>query len=384
MVPKPSLENQNRGKILLCSPRKSFAYKGVPKPKPGNKDKFMSLNTTITQSPIILFLGAGASVPLGKPAMKKFVEKLSNEITFGIEASLLSALISVRGLDLELILEDLETFLNLQYISSFLFDGDKSRLEVNRSQIASLRSLLRRSIIREYSTIDTIRAVEAYKPLFDIIFSHIDSSTFCLPIFTTNYDPAIEKFCSDQFEQYYYINGMEEDIGETYWNPSEFERFRIRPENLNIVLFKLHGSVNWISLTENGKIVQVPMYDVFDTDEYRNAIIYPASNKLTNSEPYLTCYHYFSKCCEHAKIILAIGYSFRDYEALGSLLKARQVNEDLKLILLSPDANSVLETIPDEDKWLWTNAIYGYFGNHDSEAEYLPEIDKWLLRQLGK
>jgi len=344
----------------------------------------MPLNPIITQSPIILFLGAGASVPLGKPAMKEFVERIAAEITVSDDASLLSTLISVRGYDLESILGDLETFLNLQYISSFVIDGQKSAYEVNRNQVASLRSLMRHSIIREYRSIDAEKAVAVYKPLFDTIFSHLDSSTRCLPIFTTNYDLAIENFCSNQCMQYDFTDGMEEMLRETFWNPLEFELLRIRPPNRQIVLFKLHGSVNWIRLTANGKIVQVPMYDVFDSDEYQNAIIYPAGNKVATSEPYLTGYHYFARCCEHAKLIIAIGYSFRDYEALASLLMARQVNEELKLILLSPNTYDVLKTIPGDDRVFWTEPICGNFGNPDSEAEYLRKIDEWLVRQLEK
>ena len=41
----------------------------------------MSINTTITESPVILFLGAGASVPLVKPVMKDFVARLAEQIT---------------------------------------------------------------------------------------------------------------------------------------------------------------------------------------------------------------------------------------------------------------------------------------------------------------
>jgi hypothetical protein len=43
-----------------------------------------------------------------------------------------------------------------------------------------------------------------------------------------------------------------------------------------------------------------------------------------------------------------------------------------------------LDTIPDDDRIFWTEPIYGYFGNPDSEAKYLAEIDEWLVRQLGK
>jgi hypothetical protein len=128
------------------------------------------------------------------------------------------------------------------------------------------------------------------------------------------------------------------------------------------------------------------MYDVVDSDEYQNTIIYPAGNRVATVEPYLTSHHYFSRCCEHAKLILAIGYSFHDYDALASLLRARQVNDDLMLMILSPQCYQVLKTIRDydDDGWLWARPIYGRFGDAKSEAEYLPEIDKCLVRKLGK
>ncbi len=335
----------------------------------------MPLNPTITQSPIILFLGAGASVPLGKPTMEQFVKKLATEITSDNEASLLSALILARGYDLESIMGDLETFLNLQYVSSFVLDVENQpAYEVKRSDAASLRSLIRHSIIREYRAVDIKRAIEVYQPLLDVIFSHIDSATQCLPIFTTNYDLAIENFCNEQYSKYDFVDGMEDDpfLREHFWNPRNFELFNITRPVRHIVLHKLHGSVNWLKITSSGRIVQsLPMYDVVDSDAYQNTVIYPAGNKVTTAEPYLTAYHYFSRCCEHAKIVLAVGYSFHDYDALTSLLKGRQVNDNLTLLLLSPQAYDVLKTIPDEDTLIWTRPIYGHFGDHVSESEVL-------------
>lgn len=126
------------------------------------------------------------------------------------------------------------------------------------------------------------------------------------------------------------------------------------------------------------------MYDVVDSDAYQNTVIYPAGNKVTTSEPYLTAYNYFSRCCEHAKIVLAVGYSFRDYDALTSLLKARQVNDNLTLLLLSPEAYSVLKAIPDDDTLGWTRPIFGRFGDHASESKYLSEIEGWIVHSFKK
>lgn len=358
----------------------------------------MALSTVITESPVVLFLGAGASVPLGKPVMKDFVSKLEVEITSENEASLLSVLITARGFDLEAIMTDLETFISLNYVSTFVFD----RVEATLEDADKLRSLIRHSIIREYRTIDLAKAVDVYQPLFDTIFSHIDPATHPLPIFTTNYDLAIEKFCQQQ-SGYDLVDGLDVDSPrEVFWNPQQFESFRFHDLNLSpifkayaefmpkspprqIVLFKLHGSVNWMRLSETGKIVQsLPMYDVVDSDEYQNTIIYPAGNKVATQEPYLTGYHYFSRCCEKAKLIIAVGYSFRDYDALASLLKARQVNENLMLAILSPDAYEVRERIGGDEYFLWTQSIYGYFGDPESKTKYLPEIDQLLYRHLKK
>jgi len=77
-----------------------------------------------------------------------------------------------------------------------------------------------------------------------------------------------------------------------------------------------------------------------------------------------------------------IGYSFRDYDALTGLLKARQENEDLKLLILSPDSHDIRKMLDDEEWFLWTESIHGYFGNPECEVKYLQEVNNWLSRQL--
>jgi hypothetical protein len=347
----------------------------------------VAFNEVLIQSPVILFLGAGASVPLGKPTMEQFVKKLQDEITSEDHASLLSLLVSARGRDLEAILGDLETFLSLDYISSFVCDtSDIPSSEITRDLAASLRSYIRHAIIRQYRAVDPGKVVEVYKPLFDTIFTHLDATTHCLPIFTTNYDLAIETFCNTQYSGYELADGMDDPVErEVRWNPWIYEWFKIDRNVRHIALFKLHGSVNWMRLTSSAKIVQaLPMYDVIDSDEYQNVIIYPAGNKVATVEPYLTAYKYLAKCCEHAKLVIVIGYSFRDYDTLASLLRAREVNENLRLILVSPGSFGALESIPDEDRILWTHPIFGYFGDPSGQSKYLTDIEKWLATQLGK
>lgn len=56
----------------------------------------------------------------------------------------------------------------------------------------------------------------------------------------------------------------------------------------------------------------------------------------------------------------------------------------MKLALLAPvsDAYDILNGIPAEVGSTWP--IYGYFGHPESEAKYLPEIERLLSYYLKK
>jgi len=131
---------------------------------------------------------------------------------------------------------------------------------------------------------------------------------------------------------------------------------------------------------KSGQIVRAPaMYDLLDSDEFQNAIIYPAGNKPADREPYFSAYEYFSHCCERAKVFIVIGYSFRDYDALTRLLGARERNEKLKMVLVSPDAYGIsLDTFCARD-WYGVDAVAVRFGDPTQKPEYLQRIERSLM-----
>jgi hypothetical protein len=360
----------------------------------------MAINQIIANSPVILFLGAGASSALGKPTMKEFVSKLKQESGHYPEGKLLLLTAAARDDDLELILNDIETFLNIPYVSSLSYDPvflqakydptgkEIEEISLQREDAAQLRHIIRHRIIQEYRDIDAKKVAEVYGPLFDVIFSALDPALHCLPIFTSNYDLAIETFCKSQYSGYELTDGLDHDPfarEEIFWNPSQFEYFHLSARDArNIILFKLHGSINWMRATDSGRIIQaLPMYDAIDSDAYQNMIIYPAGNKVAISEPYVTGYRYFSKCCEHAKLILAIGYSFRDYDIVSSIIRATEVNEGIFLSLLSPDAWQILESIPVLEIFN-KDPIYGKFGEPKDSPGYLNSIKSRMTGKIKK
>jgi hypothetical protein len=225
----------------------------------------------------------------------------------------------------------------------------------------------------------------AYEPLFDLIFNYVNPDEHCLPIFTTNYDLAIETLCEKKYSKYALIEGLDTDLSSkiAHWNRNEFDMFSLWEGHQNLVQFKLHGSVDWIRQEKSGRIVRAPaMYDALDSDEYKNAIIYPTGDKAANREPYFSAYEYYSRCCEQAKVLIVIGYSFRDYEALSRLTGAHRRNDTLKVVLVAPDAYGLMDVFNQDivDSGSLLNLSVTPVATYSMQTHYLQTIEEYLKR----
>jgi hypothetical protein len=345
------------------------------------------LSPTILGSPVLLFLGAGASAPLDKLLMDSFVKKLFTEVREEIPLRMLKLLTEFRGSDLEAIMGELDTVISLDYATSVdgyrqLKSASETRnvaFSLERKTAVRLRFLIKHAVIREYRDINAEQVVQLYEPVFERIFSKLDPTKQCLAIFTTNYDPAIEVFCQEEFEKYNLCDGFAYDPTDrqNYWHRSVFDSFQLAPRKRNIVLFKIHGSVDWLYVKSTKKLRRgQAMYDAMDSDAYSNVLIYPATRKIATADPYYSGYEYYQRCCETAKTCLAIGYSFRDYDALTRLRGASSINERLQLGLLTPDADKILKEVPIPDE-LKVPMLF-YFGQPEQKANYLLKIESLL------
>ncbi len=283
----------------------------------------------------------------------RFVERMSNDITNGSQAQLMHLLRKFRGDDLEAILGELDTIIGLDYASSVGGTikqgtvGAGQGFSLDRTTASKLLISIKHAIIKEYRDVDGQRATALYKPLFNLLFPYVKKDG-CLPVFTTNYDPAIEEFCRERYEEYGLCDGFAYDFADrqNYWHRSVFDKFEPDLAKRNITLFKLHGSVDWLSVKSSQRIRRgQAMFDVLDSDAYGNVLIYPATRKIATDDPFYTGYEYFERCCERAKVCIAIGYSFRDYDALTRLRGAASLNDDLQLVIVDPNADKVLPEV---------------------------------------
>ncbi len=191
--------------------------------------------------------------------MNSFVEKLSAEVREEKPREMLRLLVRFRGPDLEAIMGELETLTGMDYAKSVngtyrfkLSSGPDTSVEqeagfsLERPTALRLRSLIKHMVIREFRDVNAKQAVQLYSSLFDRIFSQLDPAKHCLNIFTTNYDPAIEAFCQEKYDEYHLCDGFAYDLTDrqTSWNRSVFDAFQPDPSKRNIVLYKIHGSVD--------------------------------------------------------------------------------------------------------------------------------------------
>lgn len=383
----------------------------------------MRVNDRIIQSRVLLFLGAGASSPFGGWLMEEFVSELKNRVRNEGEElfGLLQTLVDYTKWDLEAILKELGDISEkryfsdksrINYVNDFL-DSDEERetraLEREKLKAATgrptssyvgtveeipefskrysqlvemckeLRNIIEKLIFEHYGGLEHSLSVKIYKPLFNILLQHLGKDRI-LPIFTTNYDCIIEKYEEAEHKEIRLVDGFREASPrsrELLWDRTIFDDFRAEENKLSIILFKLHGSINWYETT-NGKIIYsaMPIHQE-KRSRYKNVLIYPAMNKIAIHEPYFTGYDYFQRCLDNGKFGIFIGYSFRDYDTVTKIRSALNFNKDLALFVLDPNAKELIANNFSSFEKRFTALEY-YFGREALIEKYLEQLKKAL------
>lgn len=378
----------------------------------------MAVNDRISQSRILLFLGAGASAPFGGWLMRDFIINLRSELYGKQEylSSLLGTLIDYTDWDLEAILKELRDICEkryfsdkskINYINNFL-DSEEEKKEREKSKLGGagvpisytgsikeiprfsgrycelveickeLRAFIETLIFEHYGNLDQSLIVQTYEPIFDILLELLGKDKI-LPIFTTNYDRVMEDYQKSEYKKVRLVDGIGEIIPgsrETNWNREVFDNFQVEEDKLNIVLFKLHGSIHWYESNKRIIYSSVSIHQSIK-DRFKNVLIYPAMDKIAIMDPYFTGYDYFQRCLDNAEFAIFIGYSFRDYDTVTKIRSALNFNNKLTLIVLDPYAKELIaKNFSDLEKRF---SSLGYsFGEKANIDKYLEQLKKAL------
>jgi len=316
---------------------------------------------SIVGARVALFLGAGASQPFGKLLMGEFVYNAPQAMGSSNNRLWDILMKNQANHDLEHLLQQID---ELQTKDAALWSDDKeprtephtlSGLPLGRQAIPEmaegLGKRIRRAIYESYGEIsDRGKVVKVFTPIFDTLIRRMAELTKPLVVFTTNYDPAVEIYSEECLPQHPMVDGFEFDNrtrGGSVWNRKNFDDFSLGLNDSRIVLFKLHGSARWYEL--GGRPVQLP-FNHFASGEtpYQNLLIYPTKNKVALKDPFFTAYDYLQRVLDVCRLLICIGYSFRDYDALSKLKSCSLYNKNLNVLVIDPHAEKLSKQLQED------------------------------------
>lgn len=338
----------------------------------------MKVNKLIYTQPIVFFLGAGSSVPLGMPTTLSFRQVLLSKSS-KIEKLTINALYKMAAYRYRVSENDI----NLEQFLEFLHELRLGFWILSRSSLSKHVSATL-SKINSSSWADADRKVNRVRwkilevlhdvcgdcsgqraaELWDPLLFEFQRYTKVFPLFTLNYDWTFEKACIAHEDRFRLTDGFSGSLGGA-WSSGYFAEFQPSEDRVDICLFKLHGSTCWVgdikSLGPFSIAKDRPKYGFESEDSTPFEIVYPGYRRevwlgkdtwnipQTSSdvfvgwrqrEPYSVLYRYFDLCLSRAKVVIVIGYAFGDRDINARLAKTLEKNSLCHLVVVGPGNRS--------------------------------------------
>ncbi|MFW5895441.1 MAG: SIR2 family protein [archaeon] len=304
-------------------------------------ENFIKRDRTKREPEVIFFLGAGASINAGIPDTKTFVEKFQsyleeNNLEYSEKVENIVKNIEDTNLtkDVEVLMEVLERKASLGS------ENPDPLLSLSEEEIADIDKDTSQDILDELrmfirnKAIPDSENVEYFSNLLKVVRARP------LKIFTVNYDTCIEQMCEKHKLNY-------SDGFELSWDPTNFS------EDNDINIYKLHGSAIWYRASESGFVklplsinpqTQLKNLELIGGESLSEVILYP-SRKDTFLPPMIYLMRKFSETLNDRtnRLLVVVGYSFRDQYVRDILWEAFRKNPDLRMIFISPNAPEIYE-----------------------------------------
>jgi len=296
---------------------------------------------------IIFLLGAGASAEAGIPTSSEMIdriEKLINEEEEWKQYRQLyhhvkSAIHYAAGLrgqfDSHEVSYNIETLVNTLYelekneehpLYPFIATWN-SRFAVlagsNFAKVREFRRLILKALKRWMCPDDASRG-DYYRGLI-ILQKELN---FPLPVFSLNYDLCVERLAEDDVK-------IETGFGghgpQHVWDWERFDELGPNPMP-QVVLYKLHGSINWKRDEQTKELYSVEQVESIDAGQME--VIFGRDFKLEAADPYLFYAYEFRRYSLAARLIVTIGYGFGDLHINKMLSQAVRADDERRLLVV--------------------------------------------------
>jgi hypothetical protein len=295
---------------------------------------------------VIFFFGAGASVDAEIPDTYTFATQFEEYVKNNKPQlyPALSIILEKRktynqanslkpAVDVEQLLDTLRRLINKNKEGLLdFYDEKKFCANLERDDCLELKKDLE-DFIRDKVVVKDIQKLDYLKELLKF-----DKP---LEIYSTNYDTCIEQLSYLSHRRY--SDGFNID-----WNEKNFDG------DYDIKHYKLHGSVIWFENVKTKQCVKIPAKAFYQKrpvelkliygEDIEPLLLYPAQ-KAEYIEPLTDLQLMFKKRLydKRTRFVIFVGYSFKDSYVARMLWDAARVNENLHVILISPNANEIFE-----------------------------------------
>lgn len=296
---------------------------------------------------IVILIGAGCSLEAGIPTSEKMIQELEKLIEDEWEEYcefyhfIKSAILYSDGIkgeytndfDIErlaIVLSELEKKDNC-ILYPFVGSWNPRLIEIAGYDFGIVKEFKEKIVeqLKDWVTLKDYKKADYYKCFFDFQSEY----QYLLRIFSLNYDLCLER------------NKPHDKDLERGFDPQtrawDWRRFYRRDEfEPFIYLYKLHGSIDWERDSQSGDIMESDK--IPDTPD----LIFGTDYKMQYIDPYLFYAYELRRYSLESRIVLTIGYSFRDEHINGILEGALQSRKSIKAVIVSPSAEEVADRFP--------------------------------------
>jgi len=293
---------------------------------------------------IIFLLGAGASAEAGIPVSGEMINLVEQSLKAGTEQGLYHHVKSaihfssgLKGLFGNAVPFNIETLVNTLYelerneehplypfiaawSSRFVALAGPDFGEVRRFRQRILSDLKKWMCPEDSAKADYYRGVIALQR----------DLNYPLHVFSLNYDLCVESLNSSEFRV---------ETGFANYGPShswDWERFVDMETSNNVapqlVLYKLHGSINWKRSTETKELFCVQQIESVDAEKME--VIFGREFKLEAADPYLFFAYKFRDLSLVTKLIVTLGYGFGDAHINKMLTQSLRTDSERRLLVI--------------------------------------------------
>lgn len=293
---------------------------------------------------IIFLLGAGASAEADIPVSGQMINLVERSLKEGTEQGLYNHVKSaihfsagLKGQFGEAVPFNIETLVNALYelerneehpLYPFIASWNSRFVALAGADFDKVRLFRRRILadLKKWMCPEDGAKADYYKGLITLQ----RDLTYPLHVFSLNYD-----LCVERLEK----SGLRVETGFGGYGPShpwDWERFVDMETSNNIapqvVLYKLHGSINWKRSPTTKELFSVEQIESVDADKME--IIFGREFKLEAADPYLFFAYRFRDLSLVTRLIVTLGYGFGDGHINKMLTQSLRNDPERRLLVV--------------------------------------------------